>query len=152
VVVRALGLVVIIKSSTYTNSYQPSDVLKLYGQSWCEIKSLVHTVNYYFNDICTDVGEAKCNVVAVARGHIVPSRTHISSICHKQYNDVKEQVSVSLESTSSVALTTDIWTSRTVQPYITVTVHFLTENWILDSRVLVCNTRNDKIPHWCSYC
>jgi len=69
--------------------------------------------------------------------YVVPSHTHISSICRKQYHAVKEQVSVSLESTSSVALTTEVYTSRIVQSYITVTVHFLTEDWILHSRVLV---------------
>ena len=82
-------------------------------------------------------------------------------------------ISNSLESASSVALTqvhkilhhcyntvsstpphichflvappgTDIWTSRTVQSYITVTVHFLTEDWILDSRVLVTHEMMER--------
>ena len=76
--------------------------------------------------------------------YVVPSRTHITSICRKKYHAIKQEVSNSLESTTSVALTTDIWTSRTVQSYITVTVNFLTEDWILDSRVLVTHEMMER--------
>ena len=60
--------------------------------------------------------------------YVVPSHTHITSIFCKMFHAIKEELSSSLESTPSVTLTTDIWTSRTVQVYNTVTVHFLTEN------------------------
>ena len=69
--------------------------------------------------------------------YVVPSRTHVTSICHKKFHAIKEELSSDLESTPSVTLTTDIWTSRTVQVYNTVTVHFLTENWMLDSKLLI---------------
>ena len=46
------------------------DDLKLYGHSQAEIESLVHTSNIYFNDICMDIGAAKCSVVAVLKGHL----------------------------------------------------------------------------------
>jgi len=35
-----------------------------------------------------------------------------------------------------VAVTTDIWTSRVMQAYITATVHFLTDRWKMESKVL----------------
>ena len=76
--------------------------------------------------------------------YVVPSRTHITSICSKKYHTIKEEVLSCLESTPSVALTTDIWTSRTVQAYITVTVHFLTEDWVLDSKVLVTREMTER--------
>ena len=69
--------------------------------------------------------------------YVVPSHTHITSICCKMFHAIKEELSSSLESTPSVTLITDIWTSRTVQVYNTVTVHLLTENWMLDSKVLI---------------
>ena len=46
------------------------DDIKLFGKSRQEIESLVYTTNKFFEDICMDIGTAKCNVVAVSRGHI----------------------------------------------------------------------------------
>ena len=45
--------------------------IKLLGKSMQEIESLVYTTNIFFEDMCMDIGTAKCNVVAVSRGHIV---------------------------------------------------------------------------------
>ncbi|XP_051989511.1 zinc finger BED domain-containing protein 4-like [Xyrauchen texanus] len=36
----------------------------------------------------------------------------------------------------SVSLTTDLWTSSTMEPYITVTTHYITDTWKLKARVL----------------
>ena len=35
-----------------------------------------------------------------------------------------------------MALTTDIWTIRATEAYITVTVHFITNDWAMESKVL----------------
>ena len=70
-------------------------------------------------------------------GYIVPSRTRVMSICQKKYTTIKEELLSSLQSISNVVLTTDIWTSRTVQSYLTVTVDFITDDWLMDSKVLV---------------
>ena len=47
------------------------DDIKLYGKTRQEIESLVYTTNIFFEDICMDIGTAKCNVVAVSRGRLV---------------------------------------------------------------------------------
>ncbi|CAM4555269.1 unnamed protein product [Leuciscus chuanchicus] len=36
----------------------------------------------------------------------------------------------------TVSLTTDLWTSSTMEPYITVTAHYITDTWKLTARVL----------------
>ena len=77
-------------------------------------------------------------------GYIVPSRTHVTSICHKKYSAIKGEVLSSLQSIQSVALTCDIWTSRTVQAYLTVTVHFITDDWLMDSKVLVTREMTER--------
>ena len=43
----------------------------------------------------------------------------------------------SLQKIRIVALPRDIWTSRAVQAYLTVTVHFITDDWLMNSEVLV---------------
>ena len=54
----------------------------------------------------------------------------------EKYDDVKEIVKNKLNASSSVCLTTDIWTLRASQGYMTVTCHFIDESWLLKTFVL----------------
>ena len=67
-------------------------------------------------------------------GYKVPSRPHVTSICHKMFDSLKEELLAKLDS-PYVSLTTDIWTSQTRQAYLTVTAHFITEKWKMESKV-----------------
>jgi len=69
-------------------------------------------------------------------GYKVPSCSHITSICCKKFDAMKEQLLATLATVQYVAVTTDIWTSRAMQAFITVTVHFLTDCWKMESNVL----------------
>ena len=69
-------------------------------------------------------------------GYKVPLRSHVTSICRKKFDAMKEQLLATLATVQYVAVTTDIWTSRATQAYITVTVHFLTDRWKMESKVL----------------
>ena len=62
----------------------------------------------------------------------VPSRPHVQSVCHKLYTSVKEKLFVTLQS-CHVAFTSDLWTSQAVQAYLTVTAHFISEEWVLET-------------------
>lgn len=68
-------------------------------------------------------------------GYVVPSRPHIMSILRQQYLSLIEKVRHSIEM-KHVAITSDIWTSTATEAYITVTAHFIDEDWNLVSRVL----------------
>ena len=46
---------------------------ELYGKSQQEIELLVHTVNIFFDDLCMQIGVDKCNIVAMASGHLIRS-------------------------------------------------------------------------------
>jgi hypothetical protein len=48
----------------------------------------------------------------------VPSRTHITSICRKKYDTIKEEIFASLSIVPNVvAQTSGMWTSRATQAY-----------------------------------
>ena len=68
-------------------------------------------------------------------GYVVPSQPHIMSILRQQYLSLLKKVRHSLEM-RHVAITTDIWTSSATEAYITVTMHFIDDDWNLVSRVL----------------
>ena len=69
-------------------------------------------------------------------GYQVPSHTHITKICRQIFQTTKEELRKTLEGQPHVALTTDIWTSRATQAYLTITAHFITAEWKMGSAVL----------------
>ncbi|XP_040188247.1 E3 SUMO-protein ligase ZBED1-like [Rana temporaria] len=67
----------------------------------------------------------------------IPSRTHFSEkVVPELYEQEKKKVVDELSQASSVALTTDGWTSRGTESYITITAHFITADWEMRSPVL----------------
>ena len=67
----------------------------------------------------------------------VPSRKFITGVIHKKHGAVKEKLQDKLETeASSIALTTDIWTSSATEAYITVSVHYILTEWKMISCVL----------------
>ncbi len=40
-----------------------------------------------------------------------------------------------LSNAKCIALTTDGWTSRVTQSFMTITAHYITENWVIKKRV-----------------
>ena len=69
-------------------------------------------------------------------GYSLPSRTHLTGICQRKFKTVKEELLATLESLPYVSVTSDIWTSRVTQAYITLTVYFITNTWKMESKVL----------------
>ena len=65
----------------------------------------------------------------------VPSRTHIMSLLRKKHVSLKQELLIEVAS-HNLALTTDIWTSRATEAYITITAHYIDDDWNLVSKVL----------------
>ncbi len=66
----------------------------------------------------------------------LPSTTHVSALIKKNFEDGKAALSRQLRAATSIALTTDIWTSKATQAFATTTGHFLDGDWNLVSYVL----------------
>ncbi|XP_048859191.1 E3 SUMO-protein ligase ZBED1-like [Brienomyrus brachyistius] len=67
----------------------------------------------------------------------MPSRAHFSqSVFPALYRKTKEEVMLNLKQSECVAITTDGWTSRATQSYITITAHVLSSEWEMKSYVL----------------
>ena len=74
----------------------------------------------------------------VEPGYKVSSRTHITTTCRRIYNSTAEELRATLSSPHiHVALTIDLWTSKATRAYLTVTCHFITDEWDIVSRVLL---------------
>ncbi|XP_065193216.1 E3 SUMO-protein ligase ZBED1-like [Sycon ciliatum] len=72
----------------------------------------------------------------VSPGYVIPSRTHVSKLIGQRHTTGLSALTSRLKSVSGCCLTTDAWTSKATQSYNTVTVHFVTETWELESAVV----------------
>ena len=54
----------------------------------------------------------------------------------ERYAAMKHRLQESFRYCDNLALTSDIWTSRTTQAYVTVTAHYISDNWNIRSYVL----------------
>lgn len=76
-------------------------------------------------------------VNAMEPRYSIPTREHLTKVCvPRLYAETKAHVKASLANAERVALTCDGWTSRTTEAYVTITAHFITEEWELVTYVL----------------
>ena len=76
-------------------------------------------------------------------GYKVTSRQHLTTTCRRLYGSLKENLLDTL-SLKYVAVTTDLWTSRATESYLTVTAHFLNSEWSLQSKVLLTQEMSER--------
>lgn len=71
------------------------------------------------------------------RRYKIPSRNYFSQVAiPDMYNTCRTSVSFELSGVEYFASTTDLWSSRTTEPYLSFTVHFLSSDFELKTRCL----------------
>ncbi|XP_071371643.1 E3 SUMO-protein ligase ZBED1-like [Centroberyx affinis] len=68
--------------------------------------------------------------------YTVPKRSSISHTLSLKYSDLRDQISTHVENSTALSFTTDIWTSVSMEAYMAVTCHFITQEWELCAFVL----------------
>ncbi len=67
----------------------------------------------------------------------LPGRKHFSQTAVPHlYSKVRDNVQVLLSAADSYSLTTDMWSSVNMTPYMSLTVHTITPDWKLESKCL----------------
>ena len=67
----------------------------------------------------------------------LPGRKYFSNAAvPKLYNDLRENISPVLQDVDYLALTTDMWSSCNMMPYMSVTAHFVSKDWKLETKCL----------------
>ena len=69
-------------------------------------------------------------------GYTCPGRTYYTTAIEAKYKQVCEKLSSLLSNACYLSITTDTWTSLAAESYLTITVHYLSDDWVLKSRVL----------------
>ncbi|XP_073667609.1 E3 SUMO-protein ligase ZBED1-like [Paramisgurnus dabryanus] len=67
----------------------------------------------------------------------MPSRKYFSQVAIPNlYQKHRAKLETDLATVHHFAATTDLWSSRTMEPYLSLTVHFISEEWVLQSHCL----------------
>ena len=67
-------------------------------------------------------------------GYKLPLHPHLTATCRRLFSSLKEDL-IEVLALRHVAITTDLWTSRAIESYITVTAHFVSKEWVLENKV-----------------
>ena len=120
-------------------------------ESHCAVKRLTRHLSGCWQLICnlSDSGDLQPATIVEDRGSWIFSmsmtqstsllyscRTIMRSLLPDLYETAKKEPDAKLADIKYCALTTDLWTIRATQGYITVTCHFLSNSWELHSAVL----------------
>lgn len=76
--------------------------------------------------------------------YTIPGRTFFTTRLEQMFVDIKNSLQKELALTSFVALTSDIWTSSRNESYLSVTSHFIDNEWTLNHRVLTSLPVDDR--------
>lgn len=80
----------------------------------------------------------------VSPNYEVPSRFTIKRRIQGLYQTEKHKVANEIQIIDSIALTTDCWTSRTMESYISVTAHGITKDWKLVNYILTTELMDER--------
>lgn len=69
-------------------------------------------------------------------GYTLPGRKHFTSALQSKYETVREKLSSMLRDVEYISITADTWTSIATESYLTITVHYVSHEWLLKSHVL----------------
>lgn len=76
------------------------------------------------------------NVVVCCR-YQLPSRKYFGGTATESvYKDVYDIIKHELKDVEYYAATTDMWTALTTEPYMSFTIHYVNNNWELQTRSL----------------
>lgn len=76
-----------------------------------------------------------------SRYNIPGRKVLMTSEIPKMYEEVKTALKDSIDSSTRIVLTTDMWTSRTTEAYLTVTGHFIDKDWQMQA----CNLETTHV-------
>ena len=76
-------------------------------------------------------------------GYNIPSRATVTTRLEARYKNKKTELKTQL-SAANVALTTDCWTALTTESYITMTCHYIENDWQLKSAVLLTESLSER--------
>ena len=79
----------------------------------------------------------QCFVATLDPRYDIPSAKYMSGTAIPAlYEKTREQVASDINKARYFVATTDMWSSSTMEPYLSYSIHFIDDNWILQTKCL----------------
>ncbi|XP_065642245.1 E3 SUMO-protein ligase ZBED1-like [Hydra vulgaris] len=80
----------------------------------------------------------------ISPNYEIPSRFTIKKRIQGLYETKKHKVATEIQKIDSIALTTDCWTSKAMESYISVTAHGITKNWKIVNYIITTELMDEQ--------
>lgn len=80
----------------------------------------------------------------ISPNYEIPSRFTIKRKIQGLYETEKHKVATEIQNIDSIALTTDCWTSKAMESYISVTAHGITKNWKIVNYIITTELMDER--------
>ncbi|XP_062312234.1 E3 SUMO-protein ligase ZBED1-like [Osmerus eperlanus] len=118
----------------HCQAMQPSSNSKNAGQRQIQQQQIQTSIQKAFSK---ERRGFKAMIKAIDQRYEVPSRKYFTETeMPKLYAEFREKVQKELCDLKYFATTTDLWSSRTMEPFISLTIHYIADDWNLGSRCL----------------
>ncbi|XP_051787617.1 E3 SUMO-protein ligase ZBED1-like [Erpetoichthys calabaricus] len=122
-------------TQAFTNATQ-------YEKSSRRWKEITDAICYYIAKDMTPLATVERSgfkhlVKTLDRKYTVPSRSHFSTTAlPDMYKTCCKNVAAELKNVQHFAATSDLWSSRTMDPFLSLTLHYIDDDWKLHQRCL----------------
>lgn len=105
-------------------------------------KEITDAISYYIAKDMAPIATVERSgfkhlVKTLDRRYTVPSRPHFSQTAlPNMYKTCRNKVAAELKFVKHFAATSDLWSSRTMDPYLSLTLHYIDDEWKLRNRCL----------------
>ena len=127
------------RQQSLTEAFANTQKYERTSKRWIEI---TNAIGYHVAKDMAPIATVECKgfkhlMKTVDKRYGLPSQKYFSkTVIPSMYRPEREKVAAELRYIKHVAATSDLWSSRTMDPYISLTVHYIDENWKLRTRVL----------------
>ncbi|XP_025753343.1 zinc finger BED domain-containing protein 1-like [Oreochromis niloticus] len=127
------------RQRSITEAFTSTQLYERTSKRWQEI---TNAIGYHIAKDMAPIATVERNgfrhfMKIIDKRYELPSRKYFSkTIIPSMYSTEREKVAAELRYVKHVAATSDLWSSRTMEPYISLTVHYIDNKWELRTRVL----------------
>lgn len=127
------------RQSTITEAFHRQSKYSRNSAKWCALtESVVRYIAKEMQPFNTVEKPAFRDMLQTFdRQYELPSRKYVSQTAIPElYNRVKDLILNELKDIKFYSATTDMWSSSNMTPYMSLTIHYITEDWTLHSKCL----------------
>lgn len=127
------------RQSTITGAFNRQTKYKRDSAKWCALTdSVVRLISKEMLPInIVEKPAFKKMLQKFDSQYELPGRTYMSQTAIPQlYNNIKEEVLKEIQDIQFYSVTSDMWSSSNMTPYMSLTIHYVTADWTLNSKCL----------------